>query len=67
MRLKLRKQRIHKNIIKLDDQYSMKLKYPELSKFVENNFEVGGDTSDVSKSLSMITSCIEMIYDNEED
>ena len=64
--IKVKKTKNHKNIIKLDDQYSMKLKYPELSKFVENNFEVGSDTSDVSKSLSMITSCIEMIYDNEE-
>ena len=64
--IKVQKIRGHKSTIKLDDQYSMKLKYPELSKFVENNFEVGGDASDVSKSLSMITSCIEMIYDNEE-
>jgi len=28
--------------------------------------EDGGEGSDIDKSLSMITSCIEMIYDNEE-
>ena len=67
--IKVQKVRGHKNIIKLDDQYSMKLKYPSMTEFVESNFESGndgGEGSDIDKSLSMITSCIEMIYDNEE-
>ena len=33
---------------------------------MENNFETGEDTSEVNQSLSMITSCIDMIYDSEE-
>lgn len=56
----------HSNIIKLDDKLSMKLKYPSLNQFVESNFEVSADTSDVDKSLSMISSCIEVVYDEEE-
>ena len=32
----------------------------------ENNFEYNEEVSDVNKSLSMITSCIEMVYDSEE-
>lgn len=56
----------HSNIIKLDDKLSMKLRYPSLNQFVENNFEVTADTSDVDKSLSMISSCIEVVYDEEE-
>jgi len=67
--IKVQKVRGHKNIIKLDDQYSMKLKYPSMTEFIESNFESGndgGEGSDIDKSLSMITSCIEMIYDNEE-
>ena len=67
--IKVQKVRGHKNIIKLDDQYSMKLKYPSMTEFIESNFESGNDGdegSDIDKSLSMITSCIEMIYDNEE-
>jgi len=44
----------------------MKLRYPSLDQFVENNFETNEDVSDVNKSLSMITSCIDMIYDSEE-
>ena len=67
--IKVQKVRGHKNIIKLDDQYSMKLKYPSITEFIESNFESGqdgGEGSDIDKSLTMITSCIEMIYDNEE-
>jgi len=64
--IKVRKDKNHKNIIKLDDNLSMKLKYPSLDQFVENNFEYNEDISDVNKSLSMITSCIEMVYDSEE-
>ena len=64
--IKIKKTRGHKNIIKLDDELSMKLKYPSLEQFVENNFETSESTSDIGQSLSMITSCIEMIYNQEE-
>ena len=64
--IKIQKTRGHKNIIKLDDELSMKLKYPSLNQFIENNFEVSEVKSDVSQSLSMITSCVDMIYNQEE-
>jgi len=64
--IKVQKSKDHKNIIKLDDNLSMKLKYPSIDQFVENNFETNDETSDVNRSLSMITSCIDMIYDEEE-
>ena len=64
--IKIQKTRGHKNIIKLDDELSMKLKYPSLDQFVENNFELSNETSQVGQSLSMISSCIEMIYNAEE-
>ena len=65
--IKVKKTRGHKNIIKLDDDLSMKLKYPSLDQFVENNFEVTqASTGDVAQSLSMISSCIEMVYTKEE-
>ena len=44
----------------------MKLKYPSFDQFIESNFDTSEDTSDVDKSLNMITNCIEMIYDEEE-
>jgi hypothetical protein len=64
--IKVQKSNEHKNIIKLDDNLSMKLKYPSLNEFVENNFDVNEESNDVNKSLSMITSCIDTIYDQEE-
>ena len=64
--IKVQKDPDHNNIIKLDDNLSMKLKYPSLEQFVENNFEVNETDSDVNKSLSMITSCIDVVYDEEE-
>ena len=64
--IKVQKTKTHKNIIKLDDELSMKMKYPSLEQFVENNFETSEGSSDVGQSLSMITSCIEMIYNQEE-
>ena len=44
----------------------MKLRYPSLQQFVENNFETVDGLSEVSQSLSMIASCIDMIYNQEE-
>jgi hypothetical protein len=64
--IKVQKDPNHTNIVKLDDTLSMKLKYPSLEQFVENNFEVSDGGSDVNKSLSMITSCIDVVYDEEE-
>jgi len=64
--IKVQKTKGHKNIIKLDNDLSMKLRYPSLEQFVENNFETADGTSEVGQSLSMITSCVEMIYNSEE-
>lgn len=64
--IKVQKDPAHTNIIKLDDSLSMKLKYPSLEQFVENNFEVSDDNSDVDKSLAMIITCIDTVYDAEE-
>ena len=63
--IKVQKTRGHKTTVKLDDQYSMKLKYPSLNQFIQGNFDLSGE-SDVDKSLEMITSCIDIIYDEEE-
>jgi len=64
--IKVQKTRGHKVIIKLDDDLSMKLRYPSLEQFVESNFETTDGLSEVGQSLSMITSCVEMIYSQEE-
>ena len=49
-------------------KYSMKLKYPSLDQFIENNFdfEMAEPNESVSAAMSMLSSCIDMIYDEEE-
>ena len=65
--IKVKKDKNHTNIVKLDDNLSMKLKYPSLNEFIENNFDATDTSrSEVSQSLDMITSCIDMIYNEEE-
>lgn len=64
--IKIQRDPEHTNIVKLDDDLSMKMKYPSLDQFVENNFEFNEDETDVDKSLSMIISCVDMVYNNEE-
>tara|TARA_B100000945_G_C20393369_1_gene603506 strand:+ start:762 stop:1490 length:729 start_codon:yes stop_codon:yes gene_type:complete len=66
--IKVVKNKDHKLIIQLDDKYSMKLKYPTLDQFVENNFdfEMAEPKESVSAAMSMLSTCIDMIYDKEE-
>ena len=64
--IKIQKDKNHSNLIKLDDDISMKMRYPSLDQFVENNFEFNNEDTDVDKSLSMIISCIDMVYTQEE-
>mgnify|MGYP005690100523 FL=1 len=64
--IKIKKDRKHKNIIKLDDNLSLKLKYPSMDSFIENNFEIGATANDIKSTLTMITSCIDVIYNEEE-
>ena len=64
--IKVKKDKKHKNTIKLDDTLSIKLKYPSMDTFIENNFESTEGDNDIKSTLSMITSCIDMIYNDEE-
>ena len=66
--IKVVKDKNHKFIVQLDDKYSMKLKYPSLDQFIENNFdfEMAAPNESVSAAMSMLSSCIDMIYDDEE-
>ena len=64
--IKVKKDRKHKNTIKLDDSLSLKLRYPSMDSFIENNFESTEESNDVKNTLKMITSCIESIYNEEE-
>ena len=54
----------HTTDIEIGDGYIVKMKYPSLSQFIENNFTDDKDT--VEQSFEIIASCIDMVY-NEKD
>ncbi len=43
------------------------MKYPSLNQFVQNNFSIGSNQQiSVDDSFSVITSCIDMVYNADE-
>ena len=64
--IKIKKDKKHKDIIKLDDNLSLKLKYPSMDSFIESNFEGNTNDNDVTSTINMITKCIDVIYNEEE-
>ena len=62
--IKVKKDKSHTNIVKLDDDLSLKLKYPSMKQFIESNFEAGVET--VSNTMDVVISSIDMIYNEEE-
>ena len=64
--IKVKKDKNHKKVVKLDDNLSLKLKYPTLDNFINNNFESNEDITDIKTTLKLITSCIDIIYNEEE-
>ena len=56
----------HSQDIELSDGYTVRMKYPSLQQFIENNFtEVEGEDL-VDKSFDMVANTIEMVYNDEE-
>jgi hypothetical protein len=55
----------HSRDIKLDDNLTLRMKYPSMNEFVKSNFSAGDEIS-VDDTFDMICSCIEQIYSEEE-
>jgi hypothetical protein len=58
----------HTTEIKLDDQITIKMKYPSLDQFIKNNFDftTQESVSTIEKSFDIISSCIETVFTSEE-
>ena len=62
--IKVQKGEDHSRDIKLDDNYTLRMKYQSLTEFIKNNFataEMG-----VDDTFELISSCIEQVYSEEE-
>ena len=55
----------HNRDIKLDDELTLRMKYPSLNEFVKSNF-TGEDEMSIDDTFGMITGCVEQIYSEEE-
>jgi len=55
----------HTQDIKLDDTLTLRMKYPSLNEFIQNNFDFTEDDS-VDASFNIISSCIDQVYNEDE-
>ena len=53
----------HQRDIPLDDNLTMRMKYPAMGEFVKNNFSVDMQVDD---TFDLVCSCIEQVYSEEE-
>ena len=57
----------HKTDIVLDDKMTLRMKYPSLSQFVENNFEVDDDPqTNIDKTFKIVADCMDTIYTKDD-
>jgi hypothetical protein len=55
----------HSRDIKLDDNLTLRMRYPSIQEFIKNNF-IKTDAIGVDDTFNIICSCIEQIYSEEE-
>ena len=58
----------HSSEINVDDTIKLKMKYPSLQEFIDNNFDFGSTNSEetINKSFEIVASCIDMVYTKDE-
>ena len=62
--IKVQKDKDHSRDIKLDDQYTLRMKYPSLNEFIKNNFNAGDIK--VDDTFDLIASCVDQVFSDEE-
>tara|TARA_B100000965_G_scaffold299569_1_gene257948 strand:- start:1026 stop:1745 length:720 start_codon:yes stop_codon:yes gene_type:complete len=63
--IKIQKSDKHTNVIKIDENIMMEMKYPSLDEFIKNNFDFN-EKNQMDQSFELIASCIDKIYTDEE-
>ena len=65
--IKVVKPKDHKTDIVLDKKLTVRMKYPSINQFVENNFDVDDDPeSVVDKTFQVVADCIDTVYTEED-
>jgi len=55
----------HSTDIQLGD-YTLRMKYPTLTQFIETNFGFNKERNDVEASFDIVASCIDMVFNKDE-
>ena len=63
--IKVQKDKDHNRDIKLDDTYTLRMRYPSLDEFIKNNFGAV-EQMNVDDTFDLIASCIDQVYSEEE-
>ena len=63
--IKIQKSDDHDRDIKLDAQYTLRMRYPSLNEFIKNNFATTTEMN-VDDTFDLIASCIDQVYSEEE-
>ena len=63
--IKVQKSDEHEKDIKLDDTYTLRMRYPSLNEFIKNNFATATEMN-VDDTFDLIASCIDQVYSEEE-
>ena len=65
--IKVQKQKDHKIDIVLDDKMTLRMKYPSLNQFVNNNFNTSDEPeSQVQKTFKVVADCMDTVYTKED-
>ena len=63
--IKVHKEKDHERDIKLDDTYTLRMKYPSLDEFIKNNFGAV-ENMNVDDTFDLISSCVDQVFSEEE-
>ena len=63
--IKIQKSDDHDRDIKLDEQYTLRMRYPSLNEFIKNKFATTTEMN-VDDTFDLISQCIEQVYSEEE-
>ena len=63
--IQVQKSEDHSPDIKLDHSLTLRMKYPSLNEFIQNNFSIS-DENTLQASMDIIASCIDVVYSEDE-
>ena len=64
--IQVEKDEKHSPDIKLDHSLTLRMKYPSLNEFIQNNFSASDEDNTLQASMDIIASCIDVVYSEDE-